>query len=526
MITRKITCRLDKRHLKYLFILGAFIVLMIFMQLFLDNLINSDDSSELILANLLAKENKLLTDSWYYSTEIRVINEHLVYALLFKFMDNWHWVRVLGNGIIYALIVASAGYFCKYVKLSNYFYIFGTILLLPFSVYYFNYVLKGTYYAVYIIVSFIILGLMFKIADNQIKQKFVYYIFAGVLSILSCMNGLRQLMVLFIPLLCAVFTVYFLIISNKVETNQKAVIKRMIYFAIWVMICALLGYLINTVILAKTYKFKSYNSMSWTTFQINALFDVLNGWLCGFGFKSGKDKGLFSIYTIENVCAICLFLFNIYCITKNLIKIKELRIEYQILTLFYFWSFLAFAGIYTFTDMTYLGRYNLPVFIFSFPMMFIYIENLCIRNKLKYALTGILFILVGICSFMNYHEQSQEDINSERRMIAQLLIDNGYTKGYSRFRNANIMTELTNGEMEVWCWNEDNADIGKTYQWLQLSEHEYKKPEGKIWVLFTKEQFEKYELDKQIFNNNIIYSSDSYIVYIFNSYQDLFLEKN
>ena len=143
MITRKITCRLDKRHLKYLFILGAFIVLMIFMQLFLDNLINSDDSSELILANLLAKENKLLTDSWYYSTEIKVINEHLVYALLFKFMDNWHWVRVLGNGIIYALIVASAGYFCKYVKLSNYFYIFGTILLLPFSVYYFNYVLKG-----------------------------------------------------------------------------------------------------------------------------------------------------------------------------------------------------------------------------------------------------------------------------------------------------------------------------------------------------------------------------------------------
>ena len=64
MITRKITCRLDKRHLKYLVILGAFIVLMIFMQLFLDNLINSDDSSELILANLLAKENKLLTDSW------------------------------------------------------------------------------------------------------------------------------------------------------------------------------------------------------------------------------------------------------------------------------------------------------------------------------------------------------------------------------------------------------------------------------------------------------------------------------
>ena len=91
----------------------------------------------------------------------------MVYALLFKFMDNWHWVRVLGNGIIYALIVASAGYFCKYVKLSNYFYIFGTILLLPFSVYYFNYVLKGTYYAVYIIVSFIILGLMFKLSRNN-----------------------------------------------------------------------------------------------------------------------------------------------------------------------------------------------------------------------------------------------------------------------------------------------------------------------------------------------------------------------
>lgn len=527
MITRKITCKLDKKHLKYLLIFGAYIVLMVFMQLFLDNLINSDDSSELILANLLAKENKLLTDSWYYSTEIKVINEHLVYALLFKFIGNWHWVRVLGNGIIYALIVASAGYFCKYVKLSNYFYIFGTILLLPFSIFYFNFVLKGTYYAVYIIVSFIILGIMLKTANsNKIKQNVLSYIFAGILSILSCMNGLRQLMVLFIPLLCAVFTVWVLSINKKTETSQAVIVKRIVYFTIWVTICALLGYLINVVVLARLYKFKSYNSMNWTTFQIDALFDVLNGWLCGFGFKGGKDKRLFSAYTIGNICAICLFLFNLFCVIKNMIKIEEQKIEYQMLSLFYFWAFLAFAGIYTFTDMTYSSRYNLPVFIFSFPVMFLYIENLCIKNKLKYILIYSLFALVCVCSFMNYHEQSQEDINSERRVIAQLLIDNGYTEGYSRFRNANIMTELTNGEMEVWCWNEDNADIGKTYQWLQLSEHEYKKPEGKIWVLFTKEQSEKYELDKQRFNDNIIYRSDSYIVYIFNSYEDLFPEES
>jgi len=44
MITRKITCKLDKKHLKYLLIFFSFIVLMIFMQLFFDNLIHLDDS--------------------------------------------------------------------------------------------------------------------------------------------------------------------------------------------------------------------------------------------------------------------------------------------------------------------------------------------------------------------------------------------------------------------------------------------------------------------------------------------------
>ena len=51
----------------------------------IDYLIDSDDSSELILGHLLASENCLLSKNWYYSTELRVVNTQIFYAFFSKY---------------------------------------------------------------------------------------------------------------------------------------------------------------------------------------------------------------------------------------------------------------------------------------------------------------------------------------------------------------------------------------------------------------------------------------------------------
>lgn len=66
---------------------------------FANNYIDSDMSSELVLARLLADEGSLISKNWFYSTELRVLNTQLVFMPLFLVFDNWHTVRVLGTAL-------------------------------------------------------------------------------------------------------------------------------------------------------------------------------------------------------------------------------------------------------------------------------------------------------------------------------------------------------------------------------------------------------------------------------------------
>ena len=78
-----------KKETKKQLLIGAALVLeLLFLLLYLngriDRLLDSDMSSEMILGQLLARNNGILSDQWYYSTELRVLNTQLIYALFFR----------------------------------------------------------------------------------------------------------------------------------------------------------------------------------------------------------------------------------------------------------------------------------------------------------------------------------------------------------------------------------------------------------------------------------------------------------
>lgn len=70
------------------------LVVLLFLNARINALLDSDMSSEMVLAQLLAKENAALSTHWYYSTELRVLNTQLLYAFFFKLSNNWHWIRM------------------------------------------------------------------------------------------------------------------------------------------------------------------------------------------------------------------------------------------------------------------------------------------------------------------------------------------------------------------------------------------------------------------------------------------------
>ena len=102
----------DKQKKKFTIVSGMFFALVFigfvwFIRTRMTFLLNSDDSSELILGQLLANENRLLSKSWYYSTELRVVNTQIFYAFFFKIFHSWHRVRIqchLVNGYLIKMV--------------------------------------------------------------------------------------------------------------------------------------------------------------------------------------------------------------------------------------------------------------------------------------------------------------------------------------------------------------------------------------------------------------------------------------
>ena len=64
------------------------------------NYVDSDSASELVLAKHLADTRQIMSQDWFYSTELRVFQHQWVYAPLMLLLNDWHLVRFLGALIL------------------------------------------------------------------------------------------------------------------------------------------------------------------------------------------------------------------------------------------------------------------------------------------------------------------------------------------------------------------------------------------------------------------------------------------
>ena len=117
-------------------------------------------------------------------------------------------------------------------------------------------------------------------------------------------------------------------------------------------------------------------------------------------------------------------------------------------------------------------------------------------------------------------EQIRRSTGSERLAVQQALVEQGYTEGFATFWNGNVITELSNGKIEVWTIDAPGS-IEELYPWLQKRTHSTEKPKGKVFLLLSLEELEQCPIGENVPQEDVIYSSDSYIAYGFDSYGEL-----
>lgn len=210
-------------------IISAFFVLNFIVVLYLiinrvNYIIWSDDSAELILGKLLSDRHQILTSEWKYSSELRLFNYVLLTPILFKFIDNWYMVRIIVSILQYIIFLVVLYFFCKKIRIKDYYFLIATLSFLPISTYIFGMTAIQLFYLPHIMVVMISVIAIFHFLNKNTFNRFdkiamyLYFIFSFYIGL----STNRFLICIHIPMLLMFF---MLLVVNTFNYSFNDIIK-------------------------------------------------------------------------------------------------------------------------------------------------------------------------------------------------------------------------------------------------------------------------------------------------------------
>lgn len=508
----------------------AYLIDVLFMGFFGEKLLDSDMASEMILSDILNSEKSItgLTHSWYYSTEIRVLEMQWFYRIGLLFSPkNWHMARTIGMAIALIVFVVAIVLMFNSLGMKDAAKYGAAIALMPGGSWYFWQTLYGGYYLPYVIIALFTVALSGAIVRNKDKIKqFVMLFFIVLLGFLSGMNGVKQLMVFYAPfVLAAGFMLFYGIRKEKIKQENmfKTTEMRMLGLAVLGAFCSFVGYLINSKVLARSYYFQQFGD---TKINGRTVLDCLRYYIWSFGFANGKQllsfKGIASmigllIGVLTVVSAICLIRrFNALGIWEQ--YLTAISISVIVFCIFIF-SYVG-GEIQYFQSSVPWGLFLIVLELRTEKFVFIKSRKLL----LNLAFFIMLFTSVGTLTnqfdentfFDEENAENMEKVEHNFRArlgydeILSIVEDNGYTQGVARFWDGNLLTELSDGNIEMWILDEYQAD--DIDPWLQKVSHSNGLPEGRYFFV-AKNDDQYYEFTDRHPEIGLIYQDDRYVVF-------------
>ncbi len=457
---------------------------------------NSDDSSELVLARILASEHSILTKDWFYSSELRVFNTNLVFAPMFYIFSSWKLVRAAGGTImllLYALSYLMIPYAWKYD--AKWFYLTGFILIMPYSNPWLYFGLK-MYYLPHVFISFVSLALMGIIYNGS--RKPVSGIVLAVFAFIAGLGGARSVEYTYVPLFLAAF------IALIIDKGNKSLALA----AGGAVAASAAGYVINDKILSGIYTFHSYDNVSFIRFTFEKLEWALDSILSAFGYSIGEY-----FISLGGICNAMAFLMMVLFLASFAILFRKREVMDETQRYMYYFAAITFM-LNTFLMVVgqndeYADRY-IAIGMVPAVMFMDLIYKTCLKDRewKKFAACAVIgfFLLAGANGYLHLLGVSG---NGERMGYINYLRENGYDYGYATFWNANITTEMSDGTIDMTSLD-PNADKLEVFKWLtdkRLMEEEHERSflvltNEELWMyegkapLYEDEYFSVFDIDK------------------------------
>ena len=507
-----------KKYLPWFFLFISAGMWLVLYLLRVEKLLDADMSSEMVLSKMLATEGRIITPNWKYSTEIRFLNNQLFYSLFLAITKSFRMSRLLSGVALLAIYGAGYYYLCAQAGLKKYFPHTAALLFLPFSPDYSYIVLYGLYYIPHIVISFVSAGLCLRIEKAEAGKRKIPVVLLLILSFLAGMGGPRQIVVTYLPF-------FLLAVIRSYEERHFR------YLGAWLMfIGGCIGYAGNRVILSKHYLFNGWDNIRFRSFSFARLEQLLMGIVYEYGYT---DEPLFSAALIKNAAAMIIlggiFLYYIRYFRNVQKREKEECIVAEATLAMAIVYFL----LYLFTDMLYEDRYALPIIVYVIPVLGFALQRVEAESKdLRTAFWGYLIPVTVIAAFWiaglgRYPGLFYKDLTTDLKEVTDALVAQGYENGYASYWNGNIVTELSEGRIEMFNWDDhvdDNVDVERLYIWMQPVEHARKQAEGKQFILLdTKENLEC-PLVGYLSEKNVAFRNGSYVAYGFEDHEAMLAE--
>lgn len=512
-----------RRTLPWLVLAAAYVVSVGFIALYGAHNINADDASEMILASLLNDEGALLSQSWLYSTELRLLSPVPLYQLGLMLFSSWHAARTFAIAIVVLGVAASFLFMARQFGLKRSAPWLATILVLPVTSTYAYVIVYRCYYAIHLMLSFILLGLVSRCGKRGMKKEAVSAALLAVLGLLCGLNGVRMFTMLIVPMLGASLLMT-LCACRRYPTFRGAAHEpaaRMFAASLLVTIMAGAGYLVNMKVLHRLYSFIDYTSVLMCPFEMSGFLKQIDYLMRDLGYRSYVS--FFSLKSVSCWLAIGILMMGLLALWRLKSRWGELAAEHRLMMLTAVLAVLLGILLNVLLEQL-MPRYFIVGTILMVVLIGVALEtepcaNGALRTLALIFVTGCFALQAG--NTMRY-DYVQGEVNYE--MAADWLVEHGYTQGYAGFWNCNMLTEASDGQIEMWVLadRDDWVDDMEYSGILQLKRHLTEDPEGRVFLIVDEREN---ELDSPLLDEAYLATPDlvawTYYVYEYESAEEM-----
>ena len=481
--------------------------------------LDADISSEFVLANLLNSEGRLMTENWFYSTEVRVTSPVPVYQLMLRLFSDWHVARTVSIAVLLCCVAASLTYMARGMGASYAAALLcASALVLPVTEFNSFTFVYGGFYTICVSLTFLEIGLVLRMDKRRLREPILLII----LGFLGGLNGVRMIMICIAPLLAACLVTFFLE-ARRCDSLKKLVSLPSFCLVVGGVLCAVatfIGNAVNANILAEKYSFQLFDDTILCPLKAEMFTDQIMCLMIFFGYR--KDSLLLSLDGVVSMLAVILPVLGAAC-TILLLRMK-LNTRERLLAVFMPIALLLGIVINVLTlseegvtdPFPYAVSYYMPAALLLIFAIFWALDRFECRLKILRAVPMLALVGVFLASNAVYRENDMNTYETEIEDIAQMLVDEDCLEGYATFWNANILTELTDGKIDAFTIEDWNNFV--LCDWLQRTDHMDRTPEGRMFAIFDPEDWENGVPGCDI--EHLIYSSEDYFVCIYDSYDE------